>query len=163
MILTVGTLAVLAGPGVAFAHPVKGITGAGYSFSASAGPASVSKGSGTLRKTGNFLAVVRGKRRSSTFASRVTLWSIDRRTPTQAPNLPKTTLLLTVKVTSSIGGCRVGTRGTVVLVDWNKKLDSGRTSDRVTVRFPAGPCRPLAGTWSNANGDRVRVAITVRS
>ncbi len=144
------------------AVPLKSITGARYTFMASAGAASISKGTGNLRKAGEFLAVVRGRRAARTFASRVTLWSIDRRTPTDAPRVPKTTLVLTVRVISSIGGCRAGTRGKATVVDWNRKLDNGKTSDRVNVRFPAGSCRSLAGRWTNVNGGRVRVAIAVR-
>jgi len=143
------------------ASPARPITGAEYSFSATAGPTSIAKGSGELRKRGAFLAVVRGRQGSKTFRARVTLWTVDRRTPTTAPRTPKTALVLTVRVESAIGGCRVGVRGTVTLVDWNRKLANGRTSDRVTVRFPAGSCRGFSGMWSNGNGGRVRVAISL--
>jgi hypothetical protein len=68
-----------------------------------------------------------------------------------------------VRVTSSVGGCRVGTRGRVTLVDWDERLANGRRSDRVTVRFPTGSCRAFAGTWSNTRGNqRVRVEISLR-
>ena len=161
--LVISLAFVLALPGAALAAPDRTITRATYSFSAAAGPLSTSKGSGNVRKTGDFLAVVRGRAREKTFASRVSLWSVDRRTPSARPATPKTTLVLTVEVTSSLGGCRVGTRGTVTLVDWNRKLDNGRSSDRVRVRFPAGSCHAFSGTWSNASGGaRVRVEIAVR-
>jgi hypothetical protein len=141
----------------------KRITGASYGFNASEGRASTAKGSGNLRKSGSFVAVARGRAGSSTFASRVLTWSVDRRTPSDRPDAPKTTLVLAVKVTSTIGSCKVGTRGTVTLVDWNEKLANGRSSDRVTVRFPAGACRAFAGTWTNAVGsEKARVEISVR-
>jgi hypothetical protein len=164
-LLAVAAVAAFAVPGTSSGSPARPITGAWYSFNASDGPASTSKGSGVLRKTGDFLAVVRGRRGSKTFASRVSLWAVDRRTPTTPPRTPprtpKTTLVLTVRVTSSIGGCRTGVRGTVTLVDWNRALGNGRTSDRVSVRFPAGPCRVFSRAWSNGSGDRVRVAISL--
>lgn len=153
----------LAAPAASLAGSERKITGAAYSFSATTGALSQSKGTGSLRKTGDFPAIVRGRIRARTFASRVLTWSVDRRTPSESPQIPRTTLVLGVRVTSSVGGCRVGTRGRVTLVDWDERLANGRRSDRVSVRFPAGSCRAYGGTWSNTrSNERVRVEISLR-
>ncbi len=85
-------------------------------------------------------------------------WQLDYVEAT-APGGSSSTLVLRVRVESSADPrrCRVGTRGTVTLVD------RGGSGDAAEVSFTGGRCKVFAREWSDEGGDAVDVRITLVS
>lgn len=79
--------------------------------------------------------------------------------------LPRKTLTFRARVstTNDGAGCPVGARGTVTIVDDPARLASGASSDSVRVRFAHAACAALVHAWSNADGKRARVGISLRT
>ena len=133
----------LAAPGAALAGTGPDDHGSGVQLlGRPPGPASTSKGTGYAPQDRRLPAIVRGRiasPRPSRPGSR--LWSVDRRTPSEsAADRRRRPSSSRCEVTSSVGGCRVGTRGTVTLVDWDERLDNGQELGQ-GVRFASRPDR----------------------
>ena len=81
-------------------------------------------------------------------------WKVDYREP-------RTTVTIALRVLHSADpACPVGTLGSFVLRDDDTRLPSGRSSDRVRLRFAGGSCREFARVYTNAAaGQKARVEV----
>jgi len=70
----------------------------------------------------------------------------------------KKTLTLTVQVVTSTSekDCQTGTRGTILLVDDNKKRSNGQNRDSITTTFPSSSCPTYIQGTSNADNPQTQ-------
>lgn len=137
-----------------------GIVGVRYSFSAYAntvrGPRAARgiatlQGSGKLKPAASTSIRVRGSLTPPsggriTFVAAGTAWRLDYAEPVST-----LTIDLEVLTSSDESVCEPGARGSVTVVDNDRRLASGPTRDSVRLRFAGGACPALARAWTNAD------------
>ncbi len=136
------------------------IVGVRYSFAAYAntvrGPRAARgvttlQGSGRLRPAASTSIRVRGSLTPPsggriTFVAAGTAWRLDYAEPVST-----LTISLEILTTSDASVCAPGARGSVTVVDDDRRLASGPTRDAVRLRFAGGACPALARAWTNAD------------